>query len=159
MEANECGAAGADRVDRGCDADAAGIHRGSGPVAGGAGSFGGGSGGASGDVPQERDAGAMGLRDGRWKFIQEIRTGKAELYDGASDPGERNNVAAERADQVERYAAMCEDWFLRADAEYTARLENYQPPVGRTIRPDEYRTPGPKAQSTGVLNRDGWFTW
>jgi arylsulfatase A-like enzyme len=94
-----------------------------------------------------------GLRDGKWKYIGEIRSGKAELYDLTADPLERNNLAAQNPQRVEQYAAECEAWFVRTDAEYVARVPDYHPPGGRTLRPEEFRTPGPKIQSVGV--RDG----
>lgn len=93
-----------------------------------------------------------GLRDGKWKFIAEIRTGNAELYDLAADPLEHNNLAARETNRVAQYGALCEDWFVRSDAEYTARLENYRSRGGRTLRPEEYRQPGPKIQSVGMLD-------
>ncbi len=98
-----------------------------------------------------------GLRDGKWKFIGEIRTAKAELYDLSADPLEQNNLAATDRARVERYAAQCEEWFIRSDAEFVARLADYHPLGGRKIRPAEYSTPGPKLQSTGTRER-GAFT-
>jgi arylsulfatase A-like enzyme len=91
-----------------------------------------------------------GLRDGNWKYIGEIRSGKAELYDLERDPGERQNLAAAEPARVEQYAALCEEWFVRSDAEYTARLEGYRPVGGRVLRPAEFREAGPKLLSTGV---------
>jgi arylsulfatase A-like enzyme len=90
-----------------------------------------------------------GLRDGKWKYIADIRTGRAELYNLERDPGERLNQAAAEPARVEQYGALCEEWFVRSDAEYTARLEDYRPVGGRALLPAEFRAPGPKLLSTG----------
>ena len=91
-----------------------------------------------------------GTRDGRWKYIGEIRSGRAELYDLSVDPTEQRNLAPQHAELVERYAAECEQWFIQSEAEYTARLRDFRPRGGRVVLPAEYRTPGPKVQSTGI---------
>jgi arylsulfatase A-like enzyme len=98
-----------------------------------------------------------GLRDGKWKFIAEIRSGRAELYDLMSDPGEQRNLAGQHRERAEQYAGKCEEWFLSADQEYTARLENYRPPGGRKLGLTESFQPGPKLLALGV-QRGGRFT-
>jgi phosphoglycerol transferase MdoB-like AlkP superfamily enzyme len=98
-----------------------------------------------------------GLRDGKWKFIAEIRSGRAELYDLSVDGLEQHNVAEQNPERVARYAAAAEDWFVRSEEEYTARLENFRPAGGRKVRLEEYRRAGPKLMSTG-RRRDGRFT-
>ncbi|HLH15970.1 MAG TPA: sulfatase-like hydrolase/transferase [Bryobacteraceae bacterium] len=95
-----------------------------------------------------------GLRDGKWKYIEDIRTGKAELYDLEEDPGETRNLAAREPARLEQYGALCEQWFVRSDAEFTARLENYRAVGGRTLLPVEFRQPGPKILSTGHQTAD-----
>ena len=98
-----------------------------------------------------------GVRDGKWKYIAEIRSGKAELYDLETDPFEHKNLVAHEAARAKEYSARCEDWFIRSDAEYIARVKDYRPPGGRTLRPDEFRTPGPKLQSVGFTSDKGSF--
>ncbi len=66
-----------------------------------------------------------GLRDGRWKFIQEIRSGRAEVYDLESDPFEKNNVSILNADRVATYQTICRNWMLRTNQEFTLRLADY----------------------------------
>ena len=94
-----------------------------------------------------------GLRDGKWKYIGEIRSGKAELYDLQSDPTEQQNLASEQPAMVARYASLCEEWFIQSEADYTSRLRDFHPPGGRVVLPAEYRTPGPKVQSAGMTER------
>jgi arylsulfatase A-like enzyme len=47
--------------------------------------------------------GLIGLRDGRWKFIHELESGRSQLYDLASDPGEGRDLAADHPARVEAY--------------------------------------------------------
>ena len=64
-----------------------------------------------------------GLRDGRWKFIAEIRTGDAELYDLSADPTEQKNLAAAQPAKVAQYREMCQEWYLQSEREFTMRLK------------------------------------
>jgi arylsulfatase A-like enzyme len=45
------------------------------------------------------------LRDGRWKLIAEQPSGRAHLFDLATDPGERRDLAALDPDRAARYAS------------------------------------------------------
>jgi len=45
------------------------------------------------------------LRDGRWKLIAEQPSGRAHLFDLATDPGERQDLAAVDPDRAARYAS------------------------------------------------------
>jgi hypothetical protein len=68
---------------------------------------------------------SWGLRDGRWKYIGEIRTDAAELYDLESDPGETRNIARRYPDKVRTYRAMCQRWFLESEQDYSGLLQDY----------------------------------
>ncbi len=45
------------------------------------------------------------LREGRWKFIEDRESGRAQLFDLSADPGERRNLAAADPARVRRYRA------------------------------------------------------
>ncbi len=55
-----------------------------------------------------------GLRDGDWKFITEIDSGRSRLFDVANDPDERVDVSASDPERVERYRAHLLAWQARA---------------------------------------------
>jgi arylsulfatase A-like enzyme len=48
----------------------------------------------------------MGVRDGRWKYIQRMRDSREELYDLDADPGERADMAADNPSVVSRYRTV-----------------------------------------------------
>jgi phosphoglycerol transferase MdoB-like AlkP superfamily enzyme len=96
-----------------------------------------------------------GLRDGRWKFIANIRTGAAELFDLIADPGEKNNLAPANKQLVSRYNAMCGDWYLRSDDQFAAWLDNFHYGPGRFTDPDQLRHDGPTALEVGHRKSDG----
>jgi hypothetical protein len=52
----------------------------------------------------------LGLRDGDWKYIENLRTGVEELYDLKKDPGEKRNVAAFFPDVTAAYRARLADY-------------------------------------------------
>jgi arylsulfatase A-like enzyme len=52
----------------------------------------------------------LGLRHGDWKYIAGTEDGSVELFDLASDPGERDNLRHELPGKVEELAAHLEDW-------------------------------------------------
>jgi membrane-anchored protein YejM (alkaline phosphatase superfamily) len=54
--------------------------------------------------------GLVGLRDGPLKFIDELDSTHARLFDIARDPDERRNIAADRAGDVKRYRSVLRAW-------------------------------------------------
>ncbi len=54
--------------------------------------------------------GLVGLREGNWKFIHEVRGGRSKLFDLAADPEERYSLADEHPEQVERYREYLLRW-------------------------------------------------
>jgi arylsulfatase A-like enzyme len=50
----------------------------------------------------------VGLRDGRLKMIHEIESGRSQLFDLSTDPGETHDLADRDQDRVRRYARQLE---------------------------------------------------
>ncbi len=51
-----------------------------------------------------------GLRDGRWKFLHEIESGRSQLFDLGADPDEANDLAAEYPERVTAYRDHVLNW-------------------------------------------------
>jgi Sulfatase len=64
--------------------------------------------------------GLLGLRDGRWKFIYELETGRAKLFDLKSDPDEATNLAGANARRVTVYRDHLRQW---AEAQRSLTLQ------------------------------------
>jgi hypothetical protein len=62
----------------------------------------------------------LGLRDGRWKFIYEIGSGRAQLFDLEQDPGEMSDVSAREAARASWYGHVVRGW-CNAQKSYIAR--------------------------------------
>ena len=54
--------------------------------------------------------GLLGLRDGRWKLIHELESGRSRLYDLEDDPDERRDVAAQHPERVAAYREHLLRW-------------------------------------------------
>ena len=54
--------------------------------------------------------GLVGLRDGKWKFVHEIDSGRSTLFDTQSDPGETIDATSREPLRVEAYARMLRTW-------------------------------------------------
>jgi len=52
----------------------------------------------------------LGLRDGRFKTIYELGSGRARLFDVARDPGEMTDVSRQHAERTEWYARDLRRW-------------------------------------------------
>lgn len=90
-----------------------------------------------------------GLRDGQWKFTENVRDRSRELYDLSADPNEQRNLADSHGVQVQGYSTACEEWFLATDADFVAHLHGYQYAGGRGLQKQELREPGPKLLAVG----------
>jgi lipoteichoic acid synthase len=54
--------------------------------------------------------GLVGLRDGNWKFVYELESGRAKLFDLARDPREMDDVSTGQRPRVESYKATVLGW-------------------------------------------------
>jgi lipoteichoic acid synthase len=61
--------------------------------------------------------GWLGLRDGCWKFLTEIESGRPQLYDVCRDAFEAQNLAGAHADRVEVYRRRLDAWSAARRAE------------------------------------------
>jgi len=64
--------------------------------------------------------GLLGLRDGRWKFVYEIGSGRAQLFDLVRDPREMSDVSALEAARGSWYGQVVRGW-CNAQKGYIAR--------------------------------------
>ena len=54
--------------------------------------------------------GLLGLRDGRWKFVYELESGRAKLFDLATDPEEKKNLASQEPERAKAYRKHAKSW-------------------------------------------------
>lgn len=54
--------------------------------------------------------GLLGLRDGRWKFVHELDSGRSKVFDLTSDPGERADLSAREQARVAAYTQTLRAW-------------------------------------------------
>jgi len=54
--------------------------------------------------------GLLGLRDGGWKFVYELESGRAKLFDLATDPDEKKNLASQEPERVQAYRGRLKSW-------------------------------------------------
>ncbi len=82
--------------------------------------------------------GLVGLRDGRWKFVYELDSGHAALFDLIADPAERVNVAGGHFKRVGIYRDHLTAWSA-AQRELVLRHEQVKPYEARQITRPAYR--------------------
>jgi arylsulfatase A-like enzyme len=66
---------------------------------------------------------SYGLRDERFKYIHDSATGRAELYDLAADPQERNDLAASDPLRAAFYRQSLHGWLLTLERAASADQE------------------------------------
>ena len=54
--------------------------------------------------------GLLGLRDGRWKYICELDSGRSKLFDLTSDADETKDLAARHPERVKAYRRHLQRW-------------------------------------------------
>ncbi len=54
--------------------------------------------------------GRLGLRDGRWKFLFEVESGRSKLFDLVADPGEREDLSRRAPRRAEAYRDLLLQW-------------------------------------------------
>src|SRR5207302_7904739 len=54
--------------------------------------------------------GLLGLRDGRWKLIHELESGRSSLFDLHDDPGETKDLADAHPERTEAYREHLLRW-------------------------------------------------
>ena len=64
--------------------------------------------------------GLLGLRDGRWKFVYEIGSGRARLFDLERDPREMSDISARETARASWYGQVVRGW-CSAQKSYIAR--------------------------------------
>jgi arylsulfatase A-like enzyme len=62
-----------------------------------------------------RPAGAV--RDGNWKFVRYYDTGEMQLFDLKADIAERNNLAGQQPQQLDRLKKLHDEWLVAIDAQ------------------------------------------
>ncbi|MDG1361391.1 MAG: sulfatase [Phycisphaerales bacterium] len=68
------------------------------------------------------------IRSGDLKLIEWFEDGRIELFDLASDPGERVDLAPQRPDEVRRLSAALAGWRLGVDAAMPRPNPEFEPP-------------------------------
>ena len=67
------------------------------------------------------------IRDGDWKLIEDYETGRRELFNLRTNPGETNNLAQKEPDQVAALASRLDAWRKAVAAQMPAPNPDYSP--------------------------------
>src|SRR5262249_32634304 len=65
--------------------------------------------------------GLLGLRDGRWKMIHEVESGRSRLFDLDEDPQEQHDLSNQFPDRVESYREHLLSWAAAGRFHFTRR--------------------------------------
>jgi len=65
--------------------------------------------------------GLLGLRDGRYKYIYDLGSGRSRMFDFASDPRETRDVSPEHRKVVEWYKTRVQSWTAAQKSYFTSR--------------------------------------
>jgi arylsulfatase A-like enzyme len=68
--------------------------------------------------------GYLGLRDGRWKLIHELESGRSRLFDLTDDPVERHDVSMEHPERTAAYREHLLRWAAAQKYRITKRMTN-----------------------------------
>jgi arylsulfatase A len=72
-------------------------------------------------------------RDGDWKFIEHYDTGRMELYNLASDPGETTNLAGREPKRTAELREQLVTWVQSIGAQTNAPNPNFQPALWKNL--------------------------
>jgi len=75
----------------------------------------------------------LGLRDGCWKYIYELESGRSKLFDLCQDAGERNDLAERHPERVTAYRAHVRRWSAAQKALITQAQKPIASTAGRTL--------------------------
>ena len=67
------------------------------------------------------------IRMGKWKLIERYEDGRTHLYDLETDIGERNDVAGEHPDLVQKMASKLHAWYGNVDAKFLQAKDGAEP--------------------------------
>ncbi|HWN97362.1 MAG TPA: sulfatase-like hydrolase/transferase [Methylomirabilota bacterium] len=85
------------------------------------------------------------VRDARWKLIVYPRINHQQLFDLRKDPGEMNNIAAQKPAEVERLTRLLREWQNRTGDKQSLATTNPMPAAIRyddfERKPDQWQPP------------------
>ncbi|MCP5055426.1 MAG: sulfatase-like hydrolase/transferase [bacterium] len=76
----------------------------------------------------------LGLRKGRWKYIEARAEGRRELYDLVADPDERRSLAEEKSEFSNELSARLTAWRKREFAERRSGTQKVRPEQAEALR-------------------------
>ena len=98
------------------------------------------------------------LREGKWKLIEQLEDGTAELYDLEKDPGEKNDLAAGEAAKTAELRKKLDDWRKSIGAQECRPNPNFDPALHRKlyVDPDPSKFPTAKNAIEAEAAQSEW---